>query len=145
MADPVLHSRWRHVKRGTRYLVVGIARMQCADDLDDAPLVVYRGQDGQLWARPRIEFLDGRFEKLSDPPRPQRRGHRLCDTYAAAVRAVPGLTNAELASRVHGSANRGSTVGSVLYALSRREGVVFGQRGEDGRTRWYPVEGPSHG
>jgi hypothetical protein len=30
------------------------------------PLTVYRADDGSLWARPGLEFADGRFERV-DP------------------------------------------------------------------------------
>lgn len=63
----------RHRKRGTLYEVLGDAVLQSASDVrDDHPLIVYRGEDGQLWARPPTEFNDGRFEELSasQPPRP---------------------------------------------------------------------------
>lgn len=59
-------SRWRHVKRGTCYEVIGPATLQTATYLaDEAALVVYRGEDGKLWAREPSEFLDGRFESVA--------------------------------------------------------------------------------
>jgi len=56
---------WRHVKRGTTYEVVGLAQLQIAtcDVVEGSALVVYRGDDGKLWAREEGEFLDGRFER----------------------------------------------------------------------------------
>jgi hypothetical protein len=57
----------RHVKRGTTYEIVGNAILQCSANsiLDEQPLVVYRGEDGQLWVRGVTEFNDGRFDLLS--------------------------------------------------------------------------------
>lgn len=58
--------RVRHVKRGTVYTVLGKALLQTGVPItDDAELVVYQGEDGQLWARPALEFEDGRFEKVA--------------------------------------------------------------------------------
>lgn len=58
---------WRHKKRGTEYIEVGRAKLQAADvgGLSDChPMVVYRGEDGQLWVRPEDEFDDGRFVRV---------------------------------------------------------------------------------
>ena len=61
----------RHIARGTTYRVLGQGKFQTAllDSLllnDDSPLVVYQGEDGQLWARNPGEFADGRFEALTN-------------------------------------------------------------------------------
>jgi len=56
----------RHKKRGSTYVVVGQAQVQCEDGLTDYEVAtVYRGHDGQLWVRRKSEFEDGRFEALS--------------------------------------------------------------------------------
>lgn len=56
-------QRWTHVKRGTTYELIGIGELQMSADLvDGSSLVIYRGDDGKLWAREEGEFLDGRFE-----------------------------------------------------------------------------------
>lgn len=62
---------WRHKKRGTVYKVIGEAELQCAthDPSEGDELVIYRGDDGKLWARMRDEFHDGRFEALHPDPR----------------------------------------------------------------------------
>lgn len=69
-AAPVVTRRspnqlFRHVKRGTTYEKVALASLQCADPCEEtAVLVIYRGEDGKVWARPHDEFHDGRFEKV---------------------------------------------------------------------------------
>lgn len=65
----------RHKKRGSEYVLIGIGKMQAdwwTDGLngkgsaDMAEVAIYRDvKDGSLWARPREEFEDGRFENLS--------------------------------------------------------------------------------
>ena len=71
--------RVRHKKRGTTYTVLGFARAQVSKAsplggsfpatarllCDDDALIVYHGEDGQLWVRFPDEFNDGRFEELS--------------------------------------------------------------------------------
>jgi len=67
-ADPYGLPRWRHKKRGTHYTELGTARLQLASPVvieEGAVLVVYRGDDGVLWARPEAEFKDGRFEQVT--------------------------------------------------------------------------------
>lgn len=68
----------RHMKRGTEYVLLGIGKMQTAAwrepmantttgsvAVDLHPVAIYRSvDDGSLWARPREEFEDGRFEPL---------------------------------------------------------------------------------
>jgi len=57
----------KHLKRGTTYTVIFTATLQTKDlAYDDAILVVYRGEDGKIWARPEREFFDGRFEILKN-------------------------------------------------------------------------------
>lgn len=62
-------ERYRHVKRGTEYEVIGTAELQIAtgDLVDGSVLVVYRGDDGKVWAREEDEFHDGRFVALQPP------------------------------------------------------------------------------
>jgi hypothetical protein len=57
---------WRHKKRGTVYEVVGLAELQSSTGRpeDGSFLVLYKGEDGKLWAREQSEFQDGRFEIL---------------------------------------------------------------------------------
>jgi hypothetical protein len=55
---------YRHRRRGTLYAVVGRAVLQTNRPLsDDQEVVVYKGVDGHLWARPIDEFYDGRFQR----------------------------------------------------------------------------------
>ncbi|MGB9154385.1 MAG: DUF1653 domain-containing protein [Alphaproteobacteria bacterium] len=56
----------RHKKRGTTYEVIGYAELQMAHDVvDGSCLIIYRGEDGKLWAREEGEFEDGRFEDVT--------------------------------------------------------------------------------
>lgn len=60
-----MSQRWRDKKRGTYYTEVGLAALQTAEPIPDGTaLIVYRGDDGLLWARPSTEFKDGRFERV---------------------------------------------------------------------------------
>lgn len=55
---------YQHKARGTLYEVLGDAELQMAPGTpieEGWKLVIYRGQDGKLWARPSDEFHDGRF------------------------------------------------------------------------------------
>lgn len=57
-------QRVRHKKRGSTYRVVGQATIQTERPIsDNEPVVTYQCEaDGRLWARPPMEFYDGRFE-----------------------------------------------------------------------------------
>jgi hypothetical protein len=68
--DGVASERWRHVKRGTVYEVIGRGELQMSLDalVDGSSMVVYRGDDGRIWVREESEFEDGRFEKLAAAP-----------------------------------------------------------------------------
>lgn len=50
--------RWRHRKTGGLYEELHRALVE----RDLTPVVVYRGEDGQVWVRPAKQFDDGRFE-----------------------------------------------------------------------------------
>lgn len=66
--DVTSGDRFQHLKRGTEYEVLGLAELQMACDVvDGSALVVYRGDDGRIWAREEGEFLDGRFVRLAHP------------------------------------------------------------------------------
>lgn len=78
----VIGDRYRHVKRGSIYEVVGRAKMQIgwqsvsnanvifapeqvAEHLERIAFIIYRSiEDDALWARPETEFCDGRFVHL---------------------------------------------------------------------------------
>ena len=88
--EPVMY---RHVKRGSKYLVVSDGEYQLNDFSAEGSIhvfslhgevvecelqfsgdgtenryageiVVYCGEDGKYWIRPRFEFFDGRFERV---------------------------------------------------------------------------------
>lgn len=71
----------RHKKRGSRYVLIGIGKMQTEmweertegtidragipESVDMREVAIYRDvDDGSLWARPREEFEDGRYEAI---------------------------------------------------------------------------------
>lgn len=90
--------RYRHVKRGTFYMVISddefhlntfseegslhefpyqgrmvACELQFSGGAADesgriaryaGPIVVYMGEDGKFWMRPKFEFHDGRFQKI---------------------------------------------------------------------------------
>lgn len=59
-------ERYRHLKRGTVYEIIGTAELQAMLlQREGAHLVIYRGEDGKLWARNSGEFHDGRFERVA--------------------------------------------------------------------------------
>lgn len=70
-----MSERYRHVKRGTEYELIGIGKMQAEDwiagsmlpqSVDMREVVIYRSvtDPSEIWVRPREEFEDGRFERL---------------------------------------------------------------------------------
>lgn len=63
LALPSAGLRWRHVKTGAEYDQVFVAEVQASTSpvREGQRMVVYRGADGQLWAREEFEFHDGRF------------------------------------------------------------------------------------
>lgn len=55
-------ERYRHVKRGTIYTVIGYGSLQTENEqFDDEPVVIYLDAEGKFWVRPIDEFQDGRF------------------------------------------------------------------------------------
>lgn len=58
---------FRHKKRGTLYTLIGVGRVQ-GTLADEDPVVLYRGENGGLWARHQAEFCDGRFEHIGGKP-----------------------------------------------------------------------------
>lgn len=77
----------RHVKRGSDYMVLGTGYIQTDEPLFDSDaVVIYRAEDGSLWARKYSEFKDGRFQPLpqeANPPPVQREARETLDEAAA--------------------------------------------------------------
>lgn len=61
-------SRFRHLKRGSTYAMIGYLTLQVEPGRvlrDGEKMMGYRADDdGSLWARAKDEFEDGRFENL---------------------------------------------------------------------------------
>lgn len=56
----------RHKARGSTYQLIGGATIQTDGKLADMDaVVIYRNEDGTLWARSPSEFFDGRFGEIS--------------------------------------------------------------------------------
>lgn len=82
-------SLWRHKKRGSTYTVVGTAEVQSSNPVNEGDrLVVYRGEDGRLWARPVDEFTDGRFELVHAPVTDAAVYKAIADNYAQTLQTV---------------------------------------------------------
>jgi len=68
-------DKWRpthiHVRTGGEYQKIEDASLQTDKPLhDECNLVIYRGDNGRLWARPPTEFNDvERFKPLPEPPK----------------------------------------------------------------------------
>ncbi len=61
--EPALRgTHWRHKKTNGKYTIVG----QCMIEATATAAYLYQGHDGRIWARPKDEFMDGRFERLDD-------------------------------------------------------------------------------
>lgn len=61
-------TRWRHVKSGGVYSVIGAGLAQSAAPMvDDTMVMIYQGADRRVWVRPTLEFADGRFVASVDP------------------------------------------------------------------------------
>jgi hypothetical protein len=59
----------RHVHTGREFRMIGVAMLETAKPVTEATaLIVYRDAAGDLWARPRLEFGDGRFEAIPAAP-----------------------------------------------------------------------------
>jgi hypothetical protein len=67
-SGPFAPTLYRHKKRGSLYSLIGVAEVQTFTPISDRDqLIIYRGynEPRKLWARPRDEFTDGRFEIVS--------------------------------------------------------------------------------
>jgi len=63
--NPQVNEFYRHKKRGTCYLILGLATMQCElGTMDMLTVVVYQDSTGKQWVRPFEEFTSERFEKV---------------------------------------------------------------------------------
>lgn len=61
-----VHSKYRHKKRGGIYNYISHASVQAEHPIKEGDkVVVYTGENGQMWVRPHHEFHDGRFEPVA--------------------------------------------------------------------------------
>jgi len=62
ITPPKVHTLWKHVKTQQIYVVVG----HCLLEATNEPAVLYShvNGDGDVWARQRLEFCDGRFLQI---------------------------------------------------------------------------------
>lgn len=57
---------YRHKKRGSEYIILAEAPLQINGHLDGITMIICQCvTDGQIWVRPKDEFFDGRFEKVT--------------------------------------------------------------------------------
>lgn len=65
-------EKWKHLKTGGEYEIVGVGRLQVKEEsLDMTECVMYKSMKdsgefkaGSIWIRPVSDFLDGRFVKI---------------------------------------------------------------------------------
>ncbi len=84
----LIERRFRHKKRGTVYSLIGEAELQASSDLlcDGSEMVIYRGEDGKVWARQIDEFHDGRFEEIEGLSHPhEASGEVVQEDYTAGI------------------------------------------------------------
>ncbi len=100
-------SVWRHVKRGTEYVVWDLGMMQDSRPwptehahlhLDGHAVVIYYpnkrtpGEENQhKWVRPLAEFTDGRFELVSNPGKTRRCPE--CSSVLEELERLPPIWN----------------------------------------------------
>jgi len=58
--------KWYHLKRGTKYVENDRAKIQIATTppVEGDVVVVYRGENGDVYCRKQEEFEDGRFKEI---------------------------------------------------------------------------------
>jgi hypothetical protein len=70
----MMHRRWKHKKRGSTYVLVGVGTGQSDlhTTIEMQEFAVYYPVDKphDIWVRPKEEFLDGRFEPIVEKPLP---------------------------------------------------------------------------
>lgn len=69
---PAIGSAWRHKKTKAEYVVKAL----CLIEATHVPAIIYEGGVGYIdeygrrwttWCRPAAEFMDGRFELVTNP------------------------------------------------------------------------------
>jgi hypothetical protein len=59
MQTPEPTETWQHYKTKGKYEIVGIGQLQVkVDPLDMKECVIYKAEDGKLWVRPLVDFLE---------------------------------------------------------------------------------------
>jgi len=65
MGDIIVGREYQHIKKGTRYRVIGISNLDADEDRKDfIPHVFYIATDLKLWSRPLQVFID-RYRLIS--------------------------------------------------------------------------------
>lgn len=60
-------DKYRHIKRGTTYRIIGTGTLQASTEpvKEGDVMTVYQSlHDGSIWIRKTTEFMDGRFEQI---------------------------------------------------------------------------------
>lgn len=112
--------KYKHIKTGGLYEMLGVGQWQADTPLSDmAEVVIYRGENGLLWVRDKAEF-EARFE--SDGPKMDPNSLAVGDTIAESSRgegAITGFHTMPDNSRIP------QVNGRDAFWLKRTDGVLW--------------------